>query len=1007
MSGMNGTNGTKTRESRGRAALCLLFAVLLAALWGTAAPGEAAPFLNAAGNALRPLAVDPLDMEGGYSAILYNNKNGLPSSEANVMAQTGDGFLWIGSYAGLIRYDGRSFELTGSESGISNVRCLYVDSLDRLWIGTNDTGLFLMNRGEMRNWSREDGLPSMSIRSVTEGADGLIYVAGTMGTGVIDASFRYAAAAEEDLSGQLVNEVRCGGDGLVYGVTGTGTLFALREGKPVSLVTTEEWPFEEPASILPDPEHPGLLYVGTEHNVYHGSLMAGEWDRWEQWDVSPLAGMERMEIIEGRLWICSRTGIGRLEDGEIRLLKNIPMNNSFEQIMTDSEGNLWIVSTRQGVMKIVANRFTDLFARCGLEPEVVNSTCLADGLLYIGTESGLIVAEEDGGILDSLPVRQAFTADGEAIEADDLLSFLDGIRIRSINRDSAGRLWISTGRVRGLLRLDGETLTQFTVRDGLLSEAVRFVSECEDGSILVSTNNGFSRILGDRVVESYGEKEGLAVRMILTMVEGFRHEIVAGSDGGGIYIVDGGEIRAIGAGDGLTSEVIMRIRRSRAGDGYWIVTSNSLARMTPDYRVETLWEFSNANNFDLYENNRGDLWVMGSGGIYVLPAGTWDGEGPVEPVYFGIPDGLPYVDTANSYSELTPEGILYMAGNEGVVKINLEAPLGYTGEIRLTVPYIDADGLRVYPDASGRFTLPGNTLRATIYPYVLNYSLFNPRVSYRLDGFDRGDTTLTRSDLAPVHYTNLFNGTYHFVMSVRDPVARTDRTASFEIIKGKPSSVGNVGSVIMDVTALFYMGGLLIYTALYRRRGRLDDRLFFAMIIVNIILTAVDAITYLVDGSGFDFTGWVMLVGNLLFFAAFEIFPYLYMLYLDYRAHQDEARIRRIWPWYAIPCALILALLLVNLFTGWIYYVDGNGVYQSGPLNDLIFVPVGFYFLVSLIRVRKIDRRLVYLGILLVATRVAWGIWFRDISSTALIYTLFLVCTHIHVMNRPLSEEKP
>ena len=53
--------------------------------------------------------VDPVTYPDRYSGVLYNNTNGMPTSEANAVAETSDGFIWIGSYSGLSRYDGNSF----------------------------------------------------------------------------------------------------------------------------------------------------------------------------------------------------------------------------------------------------------------------------------------------------------------------------------------------------------------------------------------------------------------------------------------------------------------------------------------------------------------------------------------------------------------------------------------------------------------------------------------------------------------------------------------------------------------------------------------------------------------------------------------------------------------------------------------------------------------------------------------------------------------------------------
>ena len=84
------------------------------------------------------LTVNPVEESDNYSAVMYDNTNGLPTSEANAIAQTSEGFIWIGSYGGLIRYDGNTFERMDSTTGVGSVVSLHVDSMDRLWIGTNE-----------------------------------------------------------------------------------------------------------------------------------------------------------------------------------------------------------------------------------------------------------------------------------------------------------------------------------------------------------------------------------------------------------------------------------------------------------------------------------------------------------------------------------------------------------------------------------------------------------------------------------------------------------------------------------------------------------------------------------------------------------------------------------------------------------------------------------------------------------------------------------------------------
>ena len=108
---------------------------------------------SASGKEEKAEPLDPIKNSENFSALFYDNTNGLPTSEANAIAQTSDGFLWIGSYGGLVRYDGSTFERIDADEPLGGVTCLHVDSRDRLWIGTNDSGLAMMENGPF-TWER-------------------------------------------------------------------------------------------------------------------------------------------------------------------------------------------------------------------------------------------------------------------------------------------------------------------------------------------------------------------------------------------------------------------------------------------------------------------------------------------------------------------------------------------------------------------------------------------------------------------------------------------------------------------------------------------------------------------------------------------------------------------------------------------------------------------------------------------------------------------------------------
>lgn len=731
------------------------------------------------------LSVDPTGQGDGYSAVLYDNTNGLPTSEANAIAETEEGFIWIGSYSGLIRYDGNSFERMDSRNGLASVKSLFVDSRDRLWVGTNDSGAAVRVNGEFRMYGKNEGLTSLSVRSIAEGDDGSIYLATTNGLAVVDKDLELSMLDDVKLKNKYIRMLRTEGDS-IYGVTMDGDVFVLRERKLAEFYNAEKMGITDIHYILPDPNRKGYAYIGNKgSSLYYGQLSNGFMVT-KTYDVSPLEYINSIDWIGGKVWVCTDCGIGFLDRCGFVEIKNIPMNTSVEQMMVDYQKNLWFVSSQQGVMKIVPNRFTDLFKKYDIPEEVVYTTCMYDDKLFIGTKnSGLLVLKR-GEFVDSLPITSSVGASGEVYDDTDLLKLMNGCKIRSIIRDSKNRLWLSTFGEQGLVRYDNGSVMRFTVEDGLPSDRVRTVYERKDGSFLVVCTGGVAVIRNDRIERIYNESDGISNTEVLTATESDNGDIILGTDGGGIFILSSdGVMKHRNTDSGLMSDVVMRVKKDVSRDIYWIVTSNSIAYMDSSYNVTTIKNFPYSNNFDIYENSREELWVLSSNGIYISDIDELIADKDIDPIYYGIDNGLECITTSNSYSELTADGELFIAGTTGVAKVNIEKALENVSNVKMAVPYIEADGKYIYPDKSGRFVISSGVKKITIYSYAYNYSLVNPDVTYSLENFDISSVTVKRSDLAPVSYTNLRGGKYTFVMQMTDPQHVSSKELRVTIVKKK------------------------------------------------------------------------------------------------------------------------------------------------------------------------------------------------------------------------------
>ena len=737
-------------------------------------------------DAVKP-SVDPVRNNDNYSAVVYDNTNGLPAAEANTIVQTSEGFIWIGCYAGLVRYDGNNFERLDSTQGVNSISCLYVDKQDRLWIGTNDNGLAVMENGEFRFWGEKDGLGAFKINDIEGYEDGCVYVGTTSGISMFKSNLEMVTLKDDRIDDVYVESMVAGSDGLVYCTSHDGNIFILRDGNLVNYYEKDET-MHPITCVYPDNKKPGWIYYGTEdEGVFHVNLKSG-FNTAEHIDISPLIGVYDITQIGDYLWVCTRGGVGAIAEDGFHSLDYLPLNNSVDHVMMDYQGNLWFTSSRQGVMKLVANRFTDVFARYGLEDRVINTTCILDGKLFMGSDNGLVVTGDEG-VVKSIPLTSVKKADGGPLREDqtgsDLLELLDGIRIRSIIRDSRDRLWISTWKSLGLLRYDHGELTVFDETDGLLSNRIRSVSETRDGRILVAITGGLNIIKDDAVVTICDKDNGIYNNETLNVCEAPNGDVLVGSNGDGIYVVNSEGTSNIGRKDGLTSGVIMRIVYDEENKVFWLVTGNSLAYMTEDYKVKTISKFPYPDNLDIIKNSKGDMWILSSDGIYVAPVKDLLANKATDPVHYGIANGIPCIATSNPYNYLTENGDLYISGRSGVVKVNIEESLEDIEELKMSVPFVKADSKFIYPDEKGYLRIPASTKKLAVYAYVYNYSMTDPTVSFMLRGFERKPSTLKLSELGALYYTNLQGGTYRFDMQVMDAMGRNSKTMTATIIKAK------------------------------------------------------------------------------------------------------------------------------------------------------------------------------------------------------------------------------
>ncbi len=690
---------------------------------------------------IQGLPVQAVENSEKYVTTIYDNRSGLYSSEANDIAETEDGCIWIGSYAGLTRYDGKNFDFI-KDGGIVSVTAMFTDSKERLWIGTNGGKVAVYENDEFMFYNLADDINMNSVRCFAETADGTLYI-GT--TGSICKIVAGNSLQMLDSKMQYVSSMICYEDKLV-GVTNDGDLFVMEDDKVLHTYTYQNaGAYYTCISSTTD-----KILAGTSKDEMEEIRMTENGlEVVKRIHTEQLSGIRAIETDSlGRVWLAADTGCGYIQNDTFKFLSVKGFDSSVESVHEDYEGNIWFASSRYGVMKLSRSIFGELFAEVGAEPAVVNTICLYNGYFYCGTDSGLVIIDKEN----------------DKVITNELAESLQGVRIRCIKEDSQNNLWLCTYSDLGLVKYsaDGRITTFTEGKDGATSDRFRSVIELSDGTIVAGASNGINYIQGEKIVGTLMQKDGLQNPQILCLQEDAAGNLYVGSDGAGIYIIRDRQIVGhVGREDGLSSQVVMRITPYE--DGYFVVTGDSLCYLK-DNKVTALPEFPYYNNYDAIV--MGDnLCVLSSAGIYITDAAQLCSGQPINYKLYNYYDGLDDGLTSNSWNYVDESGLLYFGTNGGVNYFHPDVLMTNTVQYKFGLSSVMYDGLQVKVQ-DGVYYIPADAQMITLEGAVRNYLCTNVKLRFYVKELTNNPPVVSHTDLEALQISNLSHGQYTVCMQV-------------------------------------------------------------------------------------------------------------------------------------------------------------------------------------------------------------------------------------------------
>jgi ligand-binding sensor domain-containing protein/signal transduction histidine kinase len=753
-----------------------------------------------------------------YSARAWQTDEGLPHNLVRAITQTPDGYLWVGTRAGLARFDGLRFtRFDGRNTPAlknSNISALCVDRSGALWIGTFGAGLLQLTDRTFKELGTTEGLVGSEVTALEAGNEGSLWIGTTTGLSRYRDGKFFNYTCKEGLASEIIRCVREDRSGNVWIATGEG-LNRFRDGVLDSFTTTNGLPNNSVRGLYQDRR--GRLWIGSDGGLlcYERGIFRPCGSDDELTDTFVNAACEDGQ---GTLWLGTYSGLNRFSNGRI-INESNNEGVSYDLVNTlfvDREGTLW-VGSREGLARLTPNRFLTYSRQQGLAHNNIMSV-LEDrmGRIWVGTWGGGL-NQLDGGKVTVLSTRTGFPYNL-------ILSVCEG-------RD--GSLWVGADYDGGLMRLEPGKLTRYAHHDGLINAAVRVLHEDRSGNLWIGTSRGLSCLREGRFT-TYTVKDGLADDTIRAICEDHEGRLWFGTEGG-LNCRQGNRFAKFTVQDGLSDNVVLALYEDSRHD-LWIGTEQGLNRRHEgkfSHYTRRQGLFSN-QVLEILEDNFGYLWMSSLTGISRVSKQDLDAldrheVASVHCTPYGRLDGLLSAQ-CNGVSKpagwKSRDGRLWFPTTKGLVAVDPQLKVNELVP-PVVIEEILADGKPLNPDHPDEHSsirpLTGPAGRSEIEIHYTALSLQTPekdRFKYKLEGVDPDWVQADTRRVA--YYNHLHSGHYRFlVMACNNDGLWNPKEASLtlELLPRFWQTDWFLG--LSGLTLLGGLAGSIRYLSLKRLRRRL------------------------------------------------------------------------------------------------------------------------------------------------------------------------------------------
>jgi signal transduction histidine kinase/ligand-binding sensor domain-containing protein len=679
----------------------------------------------------------------------WNVEDGLPQSSIRCITQTHDGYLWLGTWNGLARFDGvrmTVFNEANTPNFHSSISSLHEDRSHRLWIGTDGGGLYQYRGDSLVRFDSSSGIVATIISAMDEDSSGRMWF-GTDNGIFVYAGNRFLRLVDvKGFPKKPVTEVLPAHDGSVY-LQFVGVVFHVRLSN-------------DSLSILDSPFHTGGYRIAMDSAGVLWYGVKGEGLVRRRGSTKRLdrrfANVHPKEVFipqNQEKWVLTPHGTYVLTEKGVQhfqLIDGIDLSN-INGVFEDREGIIWITAEGSGLLRLLPKQVETFTTRNGLETnEIMCGMQDREGAVWIGTWLGGLA-------------RQMPSSTGSFISVP---PFTNGMTIMAVCQSHDGTIWVGTWG-QGVFTIHSGQVKRVLGNGLEKSTTIRAIANDTDGGVWIAGVYGALWHVKSDDVKIWNSKNGLTERMINSLLVMRDGDVWIGTDGGGVVRLSKGYISILKTGNGLLDNFCHVCIEDNEG-AVWLESKKGLQR----WKNGVLSSVTAKQGFDddaaqFVQDDEGNYWIGGTHGIHRIRRQDLNAaaDGTLQTLSslsIGKADGMPIQECAGGSNELvwkTRDGALWFSTTHGAVRLDPSKIVSNPIPPGVIIEEVQVEHHPV--TLVGKIVLHPQETKIEFHYTGINFAAPDQiQFAYRLEGFDGDWRNAGKERFA--QYTNLEPGTYIF-----------------------------------------------------------------------------------------------------------------------------------------------------------------------------------------------------------------------------------------------------